>query len=107
MQLFADECVFFFAFNAEIQDGHQKWRENKFWEKSPVDSADILQVKNFADIVPSHTVIKINAFLCLRRNSRWPPKMVGKLEIGHIGMHNVHTKGSMSFALKFGQNWQE
>ena len=27
-----------FAFYAEIQDGHEKWRENHFWEKSPVDS---------------------------------------------------------------------
>ena len=31
----------------------------------------------------------------------------GELEIGHIGMRNVHPKGSMSFALKLGQNWQE
>ena len=30
-----------------------------------------------------------------------------KLEIGRIGMCNVHLKGSMSFALKLGQNWQE
>ena len=25
---------FFFAFNTEIQDGCQIWRENDFWEKS-------------------------------------------------------------------------
>ena len=30
---------FFFAFNTEIQDGRQKWWENNFWEKSPIDSA--------------------------------------------------------------------
>ena len=30
-----------------------------------------------------------------------------QLEIGQIGMRNVHPKGSMSFALKLGQNWQE
>ena len=29
------------------------------------------------------------------------------LEIGRIGMCNVHPKGSMSFALKLAQNWQE
>ena len=29
-----------------------------------------------------------------------------QLEIGRIGMRNVHPKGSMSFALKLGQNWQ-
>ena len=33
-------------FKAEIQDGRQKWRENNFWEKSPIDSADTLRVKN-------------------------------------------------------------
>ena len=34
-------------------------------------------------------------------------KVTMQLEIGRIGMRNVHPKGSMSFALKFGQNWQE
>ena len=29
--------IHFFAFHAEIQNGHQKWRENDIWEKSPVD----------------------------------------------------------------------
>ena len=32
---YRDKCIF--AFYAEIQDGRQKWRENDFWEKSPVD----------------------------------------------------------------------
>ena len=27
-----------FAFYVEIQDGHQKWRESDFWEKSLIDS---------------------------------------------------------------------
>ena len=32
-------CLFiFFASYTEIQNGHQKWQENDFWEKSPVDS---------------------------------------------------------------------
>ena len=31
-----------FAFYAEIQEGRQNWRENNFWEKSQVDSADTL-----------------------------------------------------------------
>ena len=34
---FQDKCVF--VFYAEIQDGHQKWQERDFWEKSSVDSA--------------------------------------------------------------------
>ena len=42
---FQDKQVF--VFNAEIQDGCQKWQENNFWEKSEVDSADTLWVKSF------------------------------------------------------------
>ena len=41
--------VYFFLY-AEIQDGCQKWPENDFYEKSPVDSADTPQVKNFIEI---------------------------------------------------------
>ena len=60
MQGFLDESglfiflfiYFFFAFYAEIQNGHPKWGENDFWEKSPVDSADNLRVKNFVEIFP-------------------------------------------------------
>ena len=40
---FRDKCIF--AFYAEIQGGRQIWRENNFWEKSPVDSTDTLGVK--------------------------------------------------------------
>ena len=35
----------FFAFYAEIQDGHQKWRQSDFCEMSPLHSADTLWVK--------------------------------------------------------------
>ena len=35
------ECVFLFF----IFFGRQQWRENNFWEKSPVNSADTLWVK--------------------------------------------------------------
>ena len=71
MQGFLDESglfnlfiYFFFAFYAEIQNGHQKWWENDFWEKSPVDSVDNLRVKNFVEIALSHSVSEINTFLC-------------------------------------------
>ena len=73
---FGDKYVF--VFNAEIQDDRQKWRENNFCEKSPVDSTDTLRLKNFVEIALSRTVSEINAFLRLRRNSRWPPKVAGK-----------------------------
>ena len=45
MHRFRDKCVF--AFYAEIQDGHQKWQQNDFWEKSPVDSATLPGGKKF------------------------------------------------------------
>ena len=71
MQGFLDESglfnlfiYLFFAFYAEIQNGHQKWWENDFWEKSPVDSVDNLRVKNFVEIALSHSVSEINTFLC-------------------------------------------
>ena len=54
---------FVFAFYAEIQDGCQKWRENNFWEKWSLDSADTLLVKNFVKINLCHTVSEINVFL--------------------------------------------
>ena len=83
MQCFLHESGFcftylFFAFYAEIRNGHQKWGENDFWEKSPVDSADNLRVKNFVQIALSSSISKINGFCVLRRNSRWPPKVAGK-----------------------------
>ena len=43
-----------------FQNGHQKWQEIDFWEKSPVDSADNLQVKNFVEIALSHSISEIN-----------------------------------------------
>ena len=51
--------------NAEIQEGRQKWRENEFCKMSPIDTADILHVKNFIEITPSHSVSDINRFLRL------------------------------------------
>ena len=55
--------VFVFAFNSEIPNGYQKWRENDFWEKWPLDSADTLWVKNFVKIDLCCTVSEITVFL--------------------------------------------
>ena len=55
----------FLVFYAEIQDGHQKWQENIFWVKLPVDSGDTLWVKNFINITLSCIASEINVFLCL------------------------------------------
>ena len=56
-----------FAFYAEIQDGRQKWWENDFCKKLPVDSANTLWVKNFVEVALSRSVSEINAFLCFQR----------------------------------------
>ena len=64
-------------FNAEIQDGHQK-REINFCEKSPVDSADTLWVKNFVEIALSRSVSKINTFLRLTQKFKMAAKSGGK-----------------------------
>ena len=52
---------------AEIQDGRQKWRENDFCKKLPVDSADTLWVKIFVEIALSRSVSEINAYLRFQR----------------------------------------
>ena len=56
-----------FVFNAEIQDGRQKWRDNDFCEKLPVDSADTVWVKIFVEIALSRSVSEINVFLRFQR----------------------------------------
>ena len=61
-------------FNAEIQEGRQKWRENEFCEMSPIDPADILRVKNFVEITLSHSVSDINRFLCLTQKFKMASK---------------------------------
>ena len=48
--------MFLFSLYAEIQDGHQKWRENDFLEKMPLRSANTLRVKNFVKIALPLTV---------------------------------------------------
>ena len=64
-------------FNAEIQDGHQKWRENVVMQKVISRQKDTLWVKNFIKIVLSCSISEINVFL--HRNSRWPSKVAGKI----------------------------
>ena len=57
---FRDKRIF--AFNAEIQDGRQKLRENQFGEKLLMDSEDSLWVKNFVEIAVSRSVSELNVF---------------------------------------------
>ena len=78
--LYQDKCVF--AFYAEIQDGRQKWRENDFLEKTPVDSVDTSQVKNFTEIALSETVSEINAFLGFMQKIKIAAKNDGNMIFG-------------------------
>ena len=61
----------------EIQNGDQKWRENDFWEKSPVDSADNLRVKNLVENALSRSISMINGFLCLTQKFKMATKIGG------------------------------
>ena len=54
------------------------------FEKSPDDAVTTLGVKYFDKIAPSSTVSEINMVLLSHRNSRWPPKMVGKQFLGKV-----------------------
>ena len=74
----------FLQFYAEIQDGRLKWRENDFWEKSAVDSADLLGVKNFIKIARSDTVTETNAVLYFTHIFKMATKMAGKQFLGKI-----------------------
>ena len=83
MQGFIGDYVFFLCvFYTEIQDSCQRWRENDFWEKSPVDSAETLWVKNFVQIVLSRTVIEINTFLPFMKKFKMAAKNSGKTIFG-------------------------
>ena len=59
--------LFFFAFYAEIQNGHPKG-------KSPVDSADNLRIKNFIEIALSRSVSEINTFFCFTQKYKMVTK---------------------------------
>ena len=65
-------------FNAEIQDGRQKWQENYFWEKSAVDSAATLRVKNFVEVALSRSISEISGFLRLTQKFKMATKSGGK-----------------------------
>ena len=73
---FQDKRVF--VFNAEIQDGRQKWWESDLYKKSPVDSAGTLWVKNFVEIALSHPVSEINMFLRLMKKFKMAANSGGK-----------------------------
>ena len=95
MQGFLDESglfiIYLFAFYAKIQNGHQKWRENDFWEKSPVDSADKLWIKNFVEIASSCSISEMNMFLCFIQKFKMATKSGGKAIFGKERLWRYHV----------------
>ena len=64
IQGFVDKYVFFFLrFTQKFKMVANNDRKTIFWEKSPVDSAYTLWVKNFIKMALYRTVSKINACL--------------------------------------------
>ena len=78
--VFRDKCVF--EFHTEIQDGRQTCQENYFWEKSPVDSADTVGVKNFIKIALPSTVSEIKVCLHFTQKFKMAAKHVRKTIFG-------------------------
>ena len=80
LNCFRDKHIF--AFYPEIQDGHQKWRENDFWPTVADDSANTLWVKNFIGIALPRTVSKIHTLLHFTQNFKMASENGGKTICG-------------------------
>ena len=57
-------------FYAEIQDGRQKWWENDFSAKTPIEYAGTLRVKNFVEKFLACFISKINTFYAKIQDGR-------------------------------------
>ena len=66
------------TFYTEIQDGCQKWWENDFCDKSPIESAETLRIKNFGEITLALSVSKINSFLHFMKKFKIASKSVSR-----------------------------
>ena len=62
--------------------GIQKWRENNFCEKMPVDSADTMRIKIFIEITLSRSISEINTFLCFTQKFKMAAKRDRKAIFG-------------------------
>ena len=71
-----------FVFYAEILDVRQKWRDNNFGEKSPVESENTWGGKNIAEIGLFQTISEINAFLCFMQKFKMSAKNGGIMIFG-------------------------
>ena len=57
-------------FYAEIQEGRQKWWENDFCGKTPIEYAGTLRVKNFVEKFLACFISKINTFYAKIQDGR-------------------------------------
>ena len=99
---FIDVYVFFvffciFASYPEIQDSRQKWQEKDFWDKSPVDSADTLQVKNVVEIALFCTVTEINVFFRFTQKLKIAAKLAGKRLLVKVTSNSADTMWVKNF----------
>ena len=70
--------LFFFSFYAEIQDDHQKWQENNFWEKN---CQLTMQIVWGSKILSKSLYLAsfLNAFLCFTQKFKMVGKKIGKV----------------------------
>ena len=73
---FRDKRVF--AFNAEIQDGRQKWPGKSFLVKVASRLATYPADQKFCRNRSISLCFRDKRVFAFNRNSRWPPKVVGK-----------------------------
>ena len=99
--LFSYLFIYFFAFYAEIQNGHQKWRENDFWEKSPVGSADNMQVKNFVEFTLSCSISEINRYLRFTQKFKMATKSGGKTVFAKKRQYTLQIPRGSKISLKY------
>ena len=69
----------------------------RYFEKSPVDSADNLRVKNSVGITLSRCLRNRTHFCILRRNSRWPPNVAGKRFWGKVASRVIIYPAGQNF----------
>ena len=87
---FQKKCIL--GFCIENQDGHQKWHKKYFFlEILPDDSADNPRSKFLLkSLYHPPFPRKLGLFEIPCRNSRWPPKMAGKLASGKSRQRNCY-----------------
>ena len=98
--LFFIYLFIFLRFMQKFKNGHQKWHENDFWEKSPVDSAHNLWVKNFVKIALSCSISEINTFLCFTQKFKMAAKSGRKTIFAKTHQYTLQIPCGSKISLK-------